>query len=266
MSEFTTPRGDATTSTNSADTASVLARISDYTQSLDNLKDILLSGRDVDALLQAVCIEIAKSVPDADMVGITVLRAGNGHPETAASTHAHVNDIDADQYRADEGPCLEAARSRKMVRVRVSDVALRWPRFAAAVADIGVDSYLSAPLTLDGKHAGAMNLYSRNSNGFSDTDEVLVRLFVTAIEAAINISHRAQSAEDEVSGLVTAMKTRGDIEQAKGILMAVRGISADDAFALLSEQSQNRNVKVTDLAASMIATITEKHEPDAPVL
>ena len=69
-----------------------------------------------------------------------------------------------------------------------------------------------------------------------------------------------------MSGLVTAMKTRGDIEQAKGILMAVRGISADDAFALLSEQSQNRNVKVTDLAASMIATITEKHEPDAPVL
>lgn len=263
MNEFSLPPRDDTATSDAGDTPSVLARVADYTRALDNLKDILLSGRDVDALLQTVCIEVAKSVPDADMVGITVLKAGDKHPETAASTHAQVNDIDADQYRADEGPCLEASRTRTMVRVRVSEIVARWPRFAATVADIGVNSYLSAPLTLDDKHVGALNLYSRDGNGFSDVDEVLVRLFVTAIEAAINISRRAQSAEEEVLGLTTAMRTRADIEQAKGILMAVRGIPADEAFAILSEQSQNRNVKVTDLAASMIASITSKQTGSA---
>jgi AmiR/NasT family two-component response regulator len=38
------------------------------------------------------------------------------------------------------------------------------------------------------------------------------------------------------------------IDQAKGILMAVRRISADEAFTLLVEQSQRENVKLRDLA------------------
>ncbi|MCZ4562850.1 ANTAR domain-containing protein [Rhodococcus sp. IEGM 1401] len=54
------------------------------------------------------------------------------------------------------------------------------------------------------------------------------------------------------------MKTRGEIDQAKGIIMALRGIPGDAAFALLSEQSQNRNIKVSDIAASMIDSIAQQ--------
>lgn len=241
---------------------SVMARLVNYTHALDNIKNILLSDRDIGAVLQAVCVEAAQSLPSADMVGITVLNVGK-NPETAASTDPAVNDVDADQYLVDEGPCLEAARTGRMVRVKVDEVARRWPRFAANVAGKGIRSYLSAPLVLDEEHVGALNLYSRGPHGFGHTDEVLIRLFVTAVEAAITVSRRAQSAEDEVRGLMTAMRTRADIEQAKGIIMAVRGITADEAFEVISEQSQNRNIKVTDIAASMIESIRKKPRPDA---
>lgn len=56
------------------------------------------------------------------------------------------------------GPCLEAARTRQVVRVRIADAAQRWPEFTANVAGMGVASYLSAPLTTAEQHVvGALN-------------------------------------------------------------------------------------------------------------
>ncbi|MGA9871339.1 MAG: GAF and ANTAR domain-containing protein [Rhodococcus sp. (in: high G+C Gram-positive bacteria)] len=248
-------------------TSALSDQITDYTNAFDQLKDMLLAGRALPDVLQAICLEARNAVPGADMVGITVLKVGKAHPETAASTDSRVNDIDADQYRADEGPCLEAARTRQMVRVRVDDVVDRWPSFAANVAGIGAASYLSAPLMLDGEHLGALNFYSSDTHGFGDIDEALVGLFVTAIETAVWLSRRAQSAEQEFDGLTVAMKSRAGIEQAKGIIMAIRGVNADQAFAILSEQSQQRNVKLSDLAASLVASMpsTSGHSPPPTV-
>lgn len=242
----------------------VSAHVVDYAQALEKVKALLLARLDLSVVLQAVCNEIVETVPNADMAGITMLEEDGAHPQTAASTDIRVNDVDADQYRSDQGPCLEAARTRHMVRVRVDEVAARWPRFARAVVDIGVGSYLSAPLTLDEKHLGAVNIYSYDSLGFGDIDEALVRLFVTAVETAVLVSRRAYSAEEQVDGLLTAMKTRARIEQAKGIIMALRGVDPDEAFAILVEQSQHRNIKVTDIAASLIASIPTKSTPTRP--
>ncbi len=45
---------------------------------------------------------------------------------------------------------------------------------------------------------------------------------------------------------------RAQIEQAKGALMAVQGVSADDAFAILRWHSSNGNVKLRDLARMIV--------------
>lgn len=239
----------------SGDTPAASRRVVEYTRAVQRIKDILLSGVGIETVLQAVCREVAVAVPGADLVGITLIDAATKLPGTAASTDSRVNDVDADQYHAAEGPCLEAARTGHMVRARAVDAGERWPRFAARVADIGIGSYLAAPFTLDNRRLGALNIYGYSTHGFSDIDEALVALFVTAIEAVVQISRRAHSAEQEVDGLHTAMKTRADIEQAKGIIMAMRGLGADEAFAVLSEQSQNRNIKVSDIASAMIDSI-----------
>lgn len=233
------------------------ARLELYTQALRRMKSKILSGADIDVVLQAVCSEVTAVVPGADMVGITVLDE-SGRPNTVASTDSTVHYIDSDQYRTGEGPSLEAAVSGRMVRAQADEARAQWPRFAAAAADLGVDSYLAAPFALDERRSGSLNIYGAGVTGFDDIDEIWVALFATSIETAVAILERTQSAEQEIAGLRTAMKTRSDIDQAKGIIMAMRGISAEDAFALLSEQSQNRNVKVSEIAASMIDSIAEQ--------
>ena len=57
---------------------------------------------------------------------------------------------------------------------------------------------------------------------------------------------------DEVDGLRTAMANRATIEQAKGLIIAARGCTPDEAFALLSRMSQNENRKLRDVAASLV--------------
>ncbi|MBY4206946.1 ANTAR domain-containing protein [Rhodococcus fascians] len=240
---------------------SAFDRIGHYTQALRRIKSKILTGVDIDVVLQAVCSEVAAVVPDADLVGITMLDE-SGRPRTVASTDSVVHDIDSDQYRTGQGPCLEAMRSGHMVRAQAREAATRWPLFAAAVADLGVHSYLAAPLTPDEHRHGSLNIYSSSTDGFDHLDEVSVALFATSIETAVAISERTRSAEEELTGLRTAMRTRADIDQAKGIIMAMRGISADEAFALLSEQSQNRNIKVSDIAAAMIDSVAEQTPTD----
>jgi AmiR/NasT family two-component response regulator len=50
------------------------------------------------------------------------------------------------------------------------------------------------------------------------------------------------------------------IDQAKGILMAIRHITSDEAFTLLVEQSQRENIKVYDLAIRLINHATRSRK------
>jgi len=48
------------------------------------------------------------------------------------------------------------------------------------------------------------------------------------------------------------MENRAVIEQAKGIIMADRRCTADEAFAILSQLSQDTNRMVRDVAATLV--------------
>ncbi|WP_103350745.1 ANTAR domain-containing protein [Amycolatopsis sp. CA-128772] len=51
-----------------------------------------------------------------------------------------------------------------------------------------------------------------------------------------------------------ALSSRAVIEQAKGMVMLVRGCSAREAFAVLVAVSQQSNVKLRDVATVVVAT------------
>ncbi|KQU38530.1 hypothetical protein ASG69_15325 [Rhodococcus sp. Leaf225] len=222
---------------------------------LDAFRGLLLSHSRFEIILQGLCEQAVAAIPGADMAGVTLLHHDAANPETAARSDSRVSDIDADQYRVNEGPCLEAARTGRIVCVHVEDAAARWPLFAAAASEAGVRSFLSAPLDVDSEHAGSLNIYSFGDHGFSDIDEVLVTVLVTAVEVAVWESRHTADAREESGNLRRAMETRACIEQAKGIVMAVRGITADAAFAALVEQSQRENVRVSVLAERTVTSV-----------
>jgi PAS domain S-box-containing protein len=63
--------------------------------------------------------------------------------------------------------------------------------------------------------------------------------------------------QSDISNVVSGFaETRAEIEQAKGLLMAAYGISADRAFDILVWRSQETNVKVRDVAHRFINAMT----------
>ncbi|GAC1611457.1 MAG: hypothetical protein NVS3B26_24520 [Mycobacteriales bacterium] len=67
-------------------------------------------------------------------------------------------------------------------------------------------------------------------------------------------AHRAAADAREIEGLRTAMESRATIGQAQGVLMARYELSAEKAWALLVRLSQQSNVKLRDLADSIVAS------------
>ena len=55
--------------------------------------------------------------------------------------------------------------------------------------------------------------------------------------------------------LYATLASRSVIDQAIGIVMAQQRCPDPEAFALLSRASQNRNIKVHDLAAEIVTTV-----------
>jgi len=226
-------------------------RLDEVTGNLADLAEVLAGEEDLDRVLQRSVDQVITAVPGADMVSVTVLRGDAG--ETVAASDGRVWNIDQDQYAAGDGPCLEAARTSEAVRTGTAEAERRWPEFARSAGAAGVKSYLACPLIINEDFAGSLNLYSEQPHGFADFDVALLRLYVTAACAAIANARLYSRARGLAGQLGQALESRAVIDQAIGILIVQTGMTAEQAFAELSRQSQNANVKLREVAAGLVA-------------
>jgi GAF domain-containing protein len=236
----------------------VVRRLDEVTDALGELSRVLEQEEDLSLIMDRVCRQAVGAIPGADHASVTVLEGDD--PKSLAWTDRHTLAVDHAQYSTGEGPCLEAARSGRMQRVTVPDVARRWPDFAKAAGDLGIGSYLSAPLFIDDEYHGSLNLYSRQTHGFRELDAALLELYTKAAEAGLRSARRYLRARRHVDELQLALTSRSTIDQAKGILMAAHRIPADEAFTILVDRSQQENRKLRDLAEAFIDEVTR---PDA---
>ncbi|MET9000679.1 GAF and ANTAR domain-containing protein [Amycolatopsis sp. NPDC004169] len=229
-------------------------RVDDVTAALDRLADTFVEEEELLTALQRVCRQVIHAVPDAEIASITLMR--DGAPYTATATDDSAHRVDRAQYEAGRGPCLEAARTGELQQVRVTEVAHRWPEFAAAAAESTVVAYLSAPLVVDHQYHGSLNLYDTGGNSFGALDAALLDLYTAAAEGALRSTRRHQVARETMGQLRTALTSRAVIDQAKGILMALHCIPSEEAFELLVKASQEQNLKLREVAQNFVTTAT----------
>ncbi|MEV6322898.1 PAS and ANTAR domain-containing protein [Nocardia sp. NPDC051787] len=87
----------------------------------------------------------------------------------------------------------------------------------------------------------------------TDKDGTVVGTAGYYIDLTATIAEERQDLLDDT--LPKLVESRALIEQAKGVLMHVYRINADQAFHVLQWRSQETNVKLRDLAAQLIAEI-----------
>ena len=221
----------------------------------DELSGVLESMDELSDYLERVVHAVRRQVDGCDEVGITVVSGDRAH--TAAYTTVKTLEIDAAQYALGEGPCLAAAETR--TEQTVSDLCHddgRWPRFAEVTRRDGMRSLYAAPLLSGDECVGAINLYAWATDAFDGLDEALVRVAANRCADAV-VAVTALDGMRRLAGqLEQAMASRAVIEQAKGVIMAMRGVSEHDAFEVLRKASQDRNVKLRTLAEEFVAEVS----------
>jgi GAF domain-containing protein len=162
--------------------------------------------------------------------------------------------------------CLQAALTGEVGRVEDMATDDRFPGFAADAIRLGVKSSLSLPLKIGDRTSGALNLYANQAEAFDAASEQLGSRFARQAAATVanaEIHHRTAQL---VTQLSEAMTSRSVIDQARGVLIANTGCSAEQAFDLLKQQSQHENIKVRAIAAEIVrnAIRTGTWEDDQP--
>ncbi|MFJ8143365.1 GAF and ANTAR domain-containing protein [Streptomyces sp. NPDC096013] len=225
--------------------------------------DLLLDTETLDDFLHALAEAAMRRAPGADGCGITIHRAGGFITVTSAGTSAA--HLDEKQYGLDTGPCLQALRTGKEVHVLDMMEEQRWGSYPAHALAAGTRSSLSFPIAARTDTAGALNLYAPLPHAFDTADHPALRALASEAAGAIALAQRMAQSRQFTQDVQQALRYRGVIDQAVGIIMAQQRCPSPEAFAILRAASQNRNVKLRDLCADLITRLTGQppHTPPA---
>lgn len=210
----------------------------------------LFAAGTVSGTLQRIVELAVATVEGCDACGVFLVE--DAKVVTPAFTDPLVLALDDLQFRSNEGPCLDVvAQGGASYAADLADDS-RWPVFGPAATGAGVRSLLA--FQLSSERPSALNLYAHLPSAFGSTDRAKGLIFATLAGIALHSASDREMDEKEKANLHEALRTREVIGQAQGILMERERISAEQAFAVLRRASQHLNVKLREVAHTLVET------------
>jgi transcriptional regulator with GAF, ATPase, and Fis domain len=217
----------------------------------ETVRTLFSAGSVTETLAQMV--ELAEAtIEGCDYAGLFLLEGD----EITTPLHGDpiVHAIDALQHRTGEGPCLDAIAHRVMFYAEDLARDSRWSRFGPQATAKGLRSVLALPLAADSGALGALNLYARYPAAFGVVDRAKAVILASLASLALSAAHTHEDEERRADNLHAALTTREVIGQAQGILMERERITADQAFDILRRASQYLNLKLREVAQTLVDT------------
>jgi hypothetical protein len=244
----------------------MLAAMSDDTElralATSESQDALLRTDSVQSFLQDVVDRAGEHVAPGVSATITVLL--HGQLLTVTSSHAAAWQADQLQYDLDAGPCVEAVHRGTETVVRNLETDDRWPDWRQEALRLGFRSASATPVsTDDGAASLALNLYSREVDAFDGGLMKRAQILAGETTRGLRIALRIADQRAVNDQLQAALVSRSTIDQALGVIMGQNRCTREEAFAVLRKASQHRNVRLRDVAASVITNLTG-HPPADP--
>jgi hypothetical protein len=226
------------------------------------LEPSLRQSTTIDSYLQAA----------ADMTGDVIEVVGSyslstslyGNPITVGTSDRAAWEVDQVEFDTEDGPCVEALRTGAVLTGIDLATERRWPAWAAVATLLGFSSAAGIPAEVSPGHRIALNLYAPQPQAFDDETLHRATMFVQEVARTIPAAVRLFEADERASQLEQALASRSTIDQALGVLMTQNHCSPDTAFGILRRASQNRNVKLRDVAATIIERFTGHPAADPP--
>jgi GAF domain-containing protein len=235
---------------------------SEVQEDLLGLQNALLTTDSVEQFLHELALLSVQAVDGAMSCGMTLRQRGKAGP--VACTDQRAAAADEIQYQTGDGPCLHAVRRRRPVRIDDTADTDRWPRFSSRAVELGIRSCYALPLVVDGEPIGALVLYADRPSAFGPGETKRADRFAADASGALSLALRMAACTDLNDQLRSSIVSRAVIDQALGVIMATEHCPQDRALALLRSVSQNNNVRLRDLAASIVTSVSGEPPQSAP--
>jgi len=203
----------------------------------------------VDLLIRLA--EDATGLLDVASTGILLADPRGMLHVVAASTEA-TRALEIYQLQREQGPCLDCYHSG--APVSVADLAAetaRWPLFVEAATDAGFASVHALSIRLRDNILGTMGLFGTHIGALNDDDLSLGQALADVAAVAIVQDKAAADSALVNEQLQTALTSRVQVEQAKGVLAQRGNLTMDRSFAVLRRYARDHNLRLSDVARAV---------------
>lgn len=232
------------------------------------LRSVLSSTNDVEEYLQEAVRSAGEvtELPASYTLSTFLYEA----PFTVATTDRDAWEADQIEFDTADGPCFEVLHQHSLLGGIDLRSERRWPVWAAVSNLLGFRSAAALGVELESGSKLVLNCYGTGQEFLDQTAVDRAQQFVEELALTVPLALRladqaAVIAEQaaHIAHLEQALASRPVIDQALGVLMAQNRCTRDQAFGILRRASQNRNIKLRDIAAAIIERFTD-HAPEPP--
>ena len=219
-----------------------------------HLRSVLAAADGMEDYLQAA-VGCAGELTGVD-ASYTISTVLYDNPYTVATTDREAWEADQVEFDAGDGPCFEVLTKGAAFAGIDMRSERRWPAWSAVATLLGFSSGCAVGAEFEPGQKLVLNGYSVGDAFLDDATVDRAQQFVEELTFTMPIALRLARQSTEVSQLQQALASRSTIDQALGVLMAQNRCTSDQAFGILRRASQNRNIKVRDVAAAVIERFT----------
>ncbi|MEZ0448695.1 GAF and ANTAR domain-containing protein [Cellulomonas sp. ICMP 17802] len=220
---------------------------------ITELQNLLLETPALHEFVEGIAQAAASHIGPAASATVSMQR--DGRPDAVAASDTLAAACDQVEYAADDGPCLDALRHGSVVRSDDLAGDERWDQWRAAARARGFGSILAVPRPVRHGVVIALNLYARPTHVWDDAVLSVAHMYADEIARTMRLYLRGTDQAELNADLRAAIVSRSVIDQAIGVIMAQNRCSEDDAIAILRTASQHRNIKLRDVAATVVESV-----------
>ncbi len=222
----------------------------DVRQAMHELGKLRFGDMRVEDAMREI-VQTTHAIFDVDGAGL-MLADSDHHLRNVAVSDDRLEHLEELQIRHHEGPCISAFEERTLVGAQDLTTDTRWPQFSAAAVSRGVRAVLASPLPYNQDAVGVVAVLSDKRHPWSAEDELALLAF-TDLAALLIASMMVTEQQSELAlQLQGALNTRAVIEQAKGVLIGQRGLTAHAAYQQLRDQARSQRRKLAVVAAEVV--------------
>jgi GAF domain-containing protein len=200
--------------------------------------------------LRSLCGHAMTTLP-ASGAGLSVVSTDRQYSLLTAADPASER-LEELQFVLGEGPCVDAATSRRPVLV--SDLGregpLRWPAYASAMDEAGVSAVFAFPLQIGAAQLGVLDFFRTRPGDLSGPE--LTRAFALA-DAAVAILLDKHDRSAEAPGPDGMPVGPSELFQAQGMVMIQIGGTLAEAMSRIRAYAYAENRRLIDVARDVVS-------------